>query len=216
MTTLHTFGDSHASKEHGCWDNSKINIHLKIRANWLGPKLMYSFGRDKKKLFHKSKKIVKESDIVVFSFGEIDCRCHIGKYETNWKSNIDSLVNNYFKAIEKNVKDYNDLKVLIYNVVPPIERSHPRNQWMLPYTKKLPHVGTDSDILKYTKYMNKMLETEVNKRKNYYFIDVYDAYSDSNGFLKVELSDNNCHIADPIYLSCELNKIISIISNLRN
>jgi len=213
MRTLHTFGDSHGSKEHGCWDNSKLNIPLSINANWLGPKLMYSFGRDKNILFDKQQNIIKEGDIVLFAFGEIDCRCHIGKYEHNWKLVIDSLVFNYFDAINENIKNYKDLKVFIYNVIPPIEREHHRNAWMLQYTKNSPHVGSDFDILKYTNYMNRILKIEVDKRSNFYFIDAYNNYSDSNGFLKMELSDfdgehYNCHIGNPIYLEQALNDIL--------
>lgn len=196
--TLHTFGDSHASKEHGGWDNSKMKLPISIRSNWLGPKLMYSFARDKNKLFDKS--TVFEGDIVVFCFGEIDCRCHVGKYKPNWKKNIDSLVENYFLAIEANVSQYKDLTTMIFNVVPQIQREHPKNAWMLPYQKNAPHIGSDLERVEYTKYMNKKL-SDYCKKYNYEFIDVYDCYADDQGFLIEELSDKNCHIADPLHVA---------------
>lgn len=199
---LHTFGDSHASKEHGGWDNSKMNIPVPISANWLGPKLMYSFGRDKKLLFDK--KTVHEGDIVVFCFGEIDCRCHVGKYKPDWKKNVDSIVENYFLAIEKNVNQYKDLTVMVYNVVPQIQREHPKNAWMLPYQKNTPHIGSDLERAEYTNYMNKKLFENCYKYC-YNFIDVYEHYCDEQGFLIEELSDNNCHIGNPVYVSNFLN-----------
>ena len=208
--TLHTFGDSHASKEHGSWDSSKMNLPIEIKANWLGPKLMYSFGLDNKTLF--SHNTVSEGDIVVFCFGEIDCRCHVGKYAPNWRENIDLLVSNYFSSIQRTVKQYDDLTVAINSVVPPIEREHPRNLWMLPYLKHTPSIGTDLDRVEYTKYMNLRL-AEYCLRYDYVFIDTYKDYSDDNGFLIEELSDKNCHIANPIYVS---NFIIEKILGEKN
>ena len=159
---------------------------------------MYSFARDKNILF--SHNTVSEGDMVVFCFGEIDCRCHVGKYIPNWRENIDTHVENYFEAIKRNDNQYENLTVMVYNVVPQIEREHPKNAWMLPYQKKTPHVGSDSERAEYTKYMNEKLSESCN-RHGYIFVDVYDRYSNEDGFLIEELSDKNCHISNPIYVS---------------
>ena len=39
-----------------------------------------------------------------------------------------------------------------------------------------------------------------NNEYNFLFFDVYNKYTDSNGFLNKSLSDNNVHIRDGIYL----------------
>ncbi|MBT4127892.1 MAG: hypothetical protein HOE32_04475 [Nitrospina sp.] len=195
---LHTFGDSHASHIHGGWNNEKMNLPVQIISNHLGPKLMHSFGRDKNYLF--SHNTVSEGDIVVFCFGEIDCRCHVGKYSPNWKPVIDTLVENYFEAIRINAEQYKDLTITVYNVVPQIERESPKNAWMIPYQANAPHVGADSERAEYTRYMNKRLASKC-EESGYIFIDVYDKYCDENGFLREELSDKNCHISDPKYVS---------------
>ena len=65
MRTLRTYGDSHAS-EHGGWESININ-GLNIITNWLGPKLMFSFGRDKNIVVKYS----SPNDILIFCFGEI-------------------------------------------------------------------------------------------------------------------------------------------------
>jgi len=86
--TIHTFGDSHS---YFGWDNiPNVKIHH------LGPKLCYSIGRDginikdnsnvcsfgKNGITIKDNAVVKENDVVIFCFGEIDCRCHVHKYIT--------------------------------------------------------------------------------------------------------------------------------------
>ncbi len=192
MLTLYTYGDSHASS-HGGWD--KINIPgLNIIINWLGPKLMYSFSRDKKRIV----KGVKPNDIVCFCFGEIDCRCHVNKFEPNWKDTIDELVESYFKTIKINTDNHDPSKVYVYNVVPPIEREHPDNIWMIGKSA-LPALGSDTDRQTYTKYMNNKLK-ECCDLNGFFFFDVYDKYVNEKGFLLSELSDNNCHIKNPIYI----------------
>lgn len=195
---LHTFGDSHASHVHGGWSNEKMNLPIQIVANHLGPKLMYSFGRDKDYLF--SPKTVAEGDVVVFCFGEIDCRCHVGKYAPNWKPVVDALVENYFEAIGRNVEQYNDLTAMVYNVVPQIERESPKNAWMIPYQRNAPHIGSDPERAEYTRYMNQRLASKC-AEAGYIFIDVYNKYCDENGFLQEDLSDKNCHISNPKYVS---------------
>ena len=195
---IHTFGDSHASSIHGGWSNEKMNLPIQIVSNHLGPKLMYSFGRDKNYLF--SPKTVAEGDAVVFCFGEIDCRCHVGKYAPNWKQVVEKLVENYFEAIKINVTQYKKLTVMVYNVIPQIERESPKNAWMIPYQKNTPHIGSDSERSEYTRYMNSKLALKCEEH-GYIFIDVYDKYCDENGFLKDDLSDKNCHISNQKYIS---------------
>jgi hypothetical protein len=36
---------------------------------------------------------------------------------------------------------------------------------------------------------------------NYIFFDVYDKYTDENGFLRKDLSDGNVHIRDGVHIS---------------
>jgi hypothetical protein len=196
--TFHTYGDSHGST-HGGW--GKIFIEgLHININWLGAKLMYRFAEDKKKII----KNINPDDIICFSFGEIDCRCHIHKFEPDWVGTINSLVEGYFHTININVESHNPSLIYIYNIVPPIEREKPENL-RLKGKSALPALGTDEDRKKYTLYMNSKLK-ELSHKYGYIFLDVYNKYSDDNGFLLPTLSDNNCHIKDPTYITEFLKK----------
>ena len=77
MIKFHTYGDSHAGT-FGSWDRVKVS-GIDIVINWLGPKTMYSFGRDKEMIIKRNE--IGDNDFVCFCFGEIDCRAHINKYE---------------------------------------------------------------------------------------------------------------------------------------
>ena len=192
MGILHTYGDSHAS-HHGGW--SDINIKdLQIRQNHLGPKLMFTLN-DKDINIHN---VVRVTDYLIFCFGEIDCRCHVGKYKPNTTNNIDNLVTSYINTIKVITRNHDPSKVLIYNVVPPLERELEENLWMVGKSA-LPTVGTDEEIKNYTLYMNKKLK-ELSNDNSFIFFDVYNKYTNDKGFLTKELSDGNCHIKNPIYI----------------
>ena len=196
---IHTFGDSHA--RFGFHDNPLIH------RNDIGSSLCYSFGRDKLDRLNIKNCNVKENDMVIFCFGEVDCRCHIHKYITkdiSYTQIIDDIINNYFIAINLNVNQYNNLHVCIYNVVPPIEKHNTKEN------KSFPFLGTDLDRQKYVLYFNKKLKEKCNQHK-YTFFDIYDKYVDNNGFLSKKLSDGHVHILNGIYIHEFLNKIIENI-----
>ena len=204
MIKIHTYGDSHAT-HYGGWVD--INIGgVEIVTNHLMGKLAYSFGRDKLQVV----KGVSENDIIIFCFGEIDCRCHINKYEPEWEHSIDNIVDSYFDNIKINVSRFDNLKTCVFNVVPPLERENPLNLWTEVWANKngVPATGTDEERKKYTEYMNKKI-SEKCVEFGYTFFDVYSEYCDEMGFLKRELSDDNCHIGDPIYIVEFLESILS-------
>jgi hypothetical protein len=192
ITQFHTYGDSHASSEHGGWGNIQID-GLKILTNWLGPKLMHSFGRDSNIILNYDQ--INNNDFICFCFGEIDCRAHVHKYKEKYKESIDELIKKYFEAIAVNISYLKvNVKICIYNIVPPLKRDDGG------FLGEIIALGTDEDRLKYTRYMNKKLK-EYCKTHGYIFFDVYKSYSCINGYLNKSYSDNNCHIRDSIFIS---------------
>jgi len=69
----------------------------------------------------------------------------------------------------------------------------------MPVNTEYPILGTDLDRLKFAKYFNKKLK-EACVKSNFIFFDIYDKYSDSDGFLIRELSDGRIHIKDSRYI----------------
>ena len=201
---IHIIGDSHA---HNGWEMID-RYQLQLYMNNIGPKLCYSFGRDKLNCLNIKKYNVENNGIVIFCFGEIDCRCHINKHvtkERTYQMIIDDIVENYFKAIEENVKQYDNLYIAVFNVVPPVEKYN-----TVEY-EEFPFLGSDEERKSYVLYFNKKLEEYCNKY-NYFFFNVYDKYCDSNGFLNKELSDSNVHILNPVYMKFMLELFLYNIS----
>lgn len=185
--TIHTIGDSHSSFG---WSGT-VNHPL-------GALLCYSFGKECLKRCDIRNFNIKDGDTIIFCLGEIDCRCHINKF-TEWKSYqeiIDEIVDNYFKAINLNVT-VSQLKlanVCVYNVVPPAQI---HNTWNNP---AYPFLGTDEERKSYALYFNKKLKEKCIEY-GYVFFDIYDKYTDENGFLRKDLSDNNVHISNGIHIN---------------
>ena len=192
---IHTIGDSHS--EAG-WTG--------VMTHHIGPILSYSFGIEKLKRIDIRNLNIEDGDSIIFCLGEIDCRCHIHKYineSLKYEEIIDNIIENYFEAIELNI-DLCNIKlknICIYNIVPPIEK---HNTYENP---EYPYLGSDEERKKYVLYFNKKLKEKC-FQKNYIFFDVYDKYTDENGFLNKNLSDSNVHIQDGTYISDFINQNI--------
>jgi len=170
---IYTVGDSH------CW-HAWLKVPGVVTMT-RGPMTMYRFGQSKPIVLDE----VPDGSIVIFCWGEIDCRCHVNKYQP-WKDTIENLVKSYIEAIRHNVEDHGHIKkTFIFNVVPPPRKGN------TPENPGFPFLGTDEERLSYVKYMNELL-----RKGEYPLIDVYDKYADVEGFLKKELSDGHVHIAD--------------------
>jgi hypothetical protein len=181
---IHTFGDSHSY--YGWNEISNIQIHQ------LGPKLCFSIGRDGININDGYN--VNNGDTVIFCFGEIDCRCHIHKHITennDYKQIIDSIVNNYFIQIKNAVDKFENLKPVIYNIVPPIQKYNTCEN------PEYPYLGTDDERKTYVLYFNEKLKQTCAEYK-FLFFDVYNNYIDEYGFLRKDLSDGSVHIRNGV------------------
>jgi len=142
---------------------------------------------------------IQEGETIVFCFGEIDCRCHVHKHITeslSYTDIIDRIVNNYFDAIDLNIIEsgFTNLKVCVYNVVPPIEREKTVFE-----NPDFPFLGSDNERKMYVLYFNAKLKEKCSE-KGYIFVDIFDKYATEDGFMNTNLSDGNVHILDKTYL----------------
>ena len=191
--SIHTIGDSHSQNG---WSGI-INHHL-------DPILCYSFGNEQLNRYDIRNFNINDEDTIIFCFGEIDCRCHIHKHinETNsYEEIIYNIVNNYFEAIKINIIT-SQLKlknICVYNVVPPIQKYNTEED------SRYPYLGNDEERKKYTLYFNKKLKERCIEN-NYIFFDIYDKYTDENGFLRKDLSDGKVHIRDGVYITNFINE----------
>jgi len=140
---------------------------------------------------------IKDGDTIIFCLGEIDCRCHIHKYvhATPYQTIIDDIVIRYLNAIRLvvEVSQRNLKHVCVYNIVPPIHKDQ------VVEDPSYPFMGSDEERKDYVLYFNKKLK-ELCPAYKFVFFDVYDNYTDADGFLRRDLSDGKVHIGDGRYI----------------
>lgn len=174
---------------------------------------MHRIGRDGLAGFNLRYFGVGEGDTVVYVFGEIDVRCHIVKQRdlqrVSLQEIIEQLAENYIQTILDNQSQYESLQSVVYNVVPPVK-------WEV-FSPEFPFYGTAEERIESALLLNAALKKlcEQNKLS---FLDVYDAYSNEDGSLRLELSDGNVHIhlAHNSRVKEELHKIVSCRPLRRN
>ncbi len=154
----------------------------------IGPVTMYRVGRDGLNGLNIRRFDVREGDVVVYVFGEIDVRCHICKqeelYNRDKKEIVESLAKNYIKTVMDNKSQYNNLVSVVYNVIPPLD---------LDLSEEFPVWGTIEERVEAARMLNSALE-DFCVQSGVKFLNVYDHYANPDGSLCVELSDMNVHI----------------------
>lgn len=174
---IHAIGDSHIR-------SFKNNNTFIVYQNWAGTAFKLSEEGHKSILnilkILREEKIDKKNDILLLSFGEIDCRLHI--YNVHKKDDIpinvliDKTVVNYGEMITR-VKELG-FRVSIYNVPP---SQNVLNRWNILYFAPL-------DIrVQIVKEFNKKLNIFC-KENTVLFIDIYSKISDENGVVLPEYS----------------------------
>lgn len=147
-----------------------------------------------------NKEELKNNDIIVLSYGEIDCRCHIQRQINLGKNEediINELVTNYFMTITNNIMD-RDLIVIIVGIIPPMKQCD-YEQLHGPILHEFPFVGTDEDRVRYTQKMNEKLEAMCSSH-NFIYFNPYPYYTRPDGTLKYEFSDSTIHLRNNQYL----------------
>ena len=117
--TIHVIGDSHSRELMfipGCL------IH------YIGSVTMHRVGRDGIAGLNLKGFGVNDYDVVVFAFGEIDVRCHMGKQRDQFNRNEDEVINtlaaNFLCTILQNKLEYKNLTCVVYSVTPPTDQTY--------------------------------------------------------------------------------------------
>lgn len=188
---IYIFGDSHAN-------NSMENFILPNVNLYMNAITMHRIGRDNI-IINYDPNFNSKENIFIFFYGEVDCRCHIGRQillGRNLEEVVDKLVSDYFKTISNNIKQYS--KILIACITPTMNREWYESRYG-PITHEFPFVGTNEERVKYTNLMNEVIKKYC-EQYNYIFLDYSSYYSNEEGCLKTELSDGICHIRDNRYI----------------
>lgn len=205
---IYIYGDSHANY-------SFKNLALPHHNFYENSITMFRIGRDNNIINFKKEDIAKDisdtNNIIIISYGEIDCRCHIHRQinlQRDENDIIHELVNNYINAIHNHTIELG-AKIIIVGVIPPTTQSDYENL-NGQILHDFPFIGSNEDRVRYTQQTNKLLEDLSNKNKFIYF-NPYHYYTRDDGTLKYELSDNIVHIGDNTYF---LDKFIELYETL--
>jgi lysophospholipase L1-like esterase len=181
---IHVVGDSHVVPFRGS---------MPFLAHHLGAATAYNLNRknnttrSNEQLFKVIDKLGKK-DIVMLSFGEIDCRIHIyyqhkksgGKYSV--EELIDRTIANYGEVMAQ-LKE-REINFCIYCVSPATKVD---NEY------KYPFYGTPEIRSQINRTFNEKLRSFCQKN-GYAFIDVYDSVSDKDGLMLKEYASDDIHL----------------------
>jgi len=202
------YGDSHAIL--GFYKCTLENRNL-----FQYSKTMYSVGRDTH-IYNFKPEHNNKNQIFCLVYGEVDVRCHIGKQVEKgraYESICTDLVSAYIKTIQALIKEYK--AIVLVGISPPVamEDHLPCKTHSVTAQGPLPFVGTNSERVKCTAYMNMLLKIACTSHGFIYF-NPYDIYTRDDGCLKYELSDTCIHIGESSYFLDEFNKLYHSISNV--
>ena len=173
---------------------------------------MFRIGRDG--IIINFNKNIQKGDIIILSYGEVDCRCHIQR-QVNFGMKEDDvihqLVSNYFKTI-KNIDATIDATIIIVGVIPPTKQ-YDYEIIHGPILHEFPFVGSDEDRVRYTKKVNKLLE-EFSIMNNYIYFNPYYYYERPDGTLKHELSDSIVHLGNNSFFLEKFNELYTNVVNV--
>ncbi len=197
--TVYVFGDSHAYFNFRWPDQvshlSYLGHEITFNTVPCTSRTMHRIGRDGLRALNIANEGVRNGDIAIFCFGEVDCRCHIGRQVIEKKRALDeiiqTLVNNYIKTILINKSRYTQLNCAVLSVIPPCDQG---------FNPQFPWYGLLSERVQITKQLNQALKQSCDQA-SLLFIDSYHLYSDQDGVLKSELSDGCVHLGRPANLA---------------
>ena len=170
---------------------------------------MFRIGRDN--IIINLTDNIKENDVVVLSYGEVDCRCHIQRQIDHGRDEdtvINELVHAYYQTILSNITV--PCHVIIVGVIPPTRRED-YEAIHGPILHEFPFIGTDEDRVRYTNKMNGALEEWARTHKHHYF-NPYAYYTREDGTLHFELSDEVVHIGDNSHV---LEQFYELLENIK-
>ena len=193
------YGDSHANSNFN-------NITVPVINKYENSVTMFRIGRYNSIVnFHVND--LDYENIYCFSYGEVDCRCHVQRQKNLNKDEdeiIKELVCQYFKTIQNNIIKYK--KIIIVAVIPQT-RQQDFETLHGSILHEFPFVGTDMDRVRYTEKINKEIE-KLCHNNSYIYFNPYSYYTREDGTLKFELSDTTVHLRDNRHFLDEFYKLI--------
>lgn len=215
---VHIIGDSHSFF---CFNNSMsvhpynetssfkyskngLDISLPFNIHCFVSRTMYRIGRDGISGLNMRDLGVRDGDVAVFIFGEVDVRYHIGRQRDQRHRELtevtDSLVATYFRTIKQNRENYKNVTCVVVSVVPPCNNG---------FSYEYPLHGSVEDRVSVTKALNNSMKNCC-QENDIYFLDIYPLFALADGSLDMSLSDGIVHV-NPEYNYWIKEKLVELI-----
>ena len=132
------------------------------------------------------------ADVVIFCFGEPDCRSFVHPQAMRpVKNDVDALLETWVERylVRLALLPLNGARVAILSVAPPTTTERSQNPYIAP-------AGTDAERADYARRMHAVLSAACRARGLIY-VDTYSRYADDRGMLRLECADASVHVKDP-------------------
>lgn len=182
---IHVFGDSHGLFSFDGLANSINHSRPAIT--------MHRIGRNDSAFMNlNSNERITSAPYSIHQYGEIDCRCHIGRQDRPASAVISTLVSSYIQSILHHLPS--DSKLAIVCAVPPPTYQSKYESVHGPITHEYPFIGSDEDRVKYSTDLNRSLAEACGVDERLRFLDVYSSFRDDRGMMIFEMSDQCVHV----------------------
>jgi hypothetical protein len=197
---IYIFGDSHA-------DSNFKGLRIPHVNHYANSITMHRISRDTR-IINYSPEYSNSENVFILCYGEVDCRCHIGKQillGRRLEEICEELVRGYIDTIKKVILHYKH--IILCSITPPMKKEL-YEQRHGPITSEFPFIGKEDERVAYTRYMNKLLKEQCDLN-GFVFLDVYQHYSEKDGTLNYQLSDKCVHISDNKYIHHRLSELLA-------
>jgi hypothetical protein len=182
---LFVFGDSHAEFCFGGIARAKVH--------WLENTTMHKTGRDGITVLNLFQAGVPDGATVLFCFGEIDVRAHIGRQRDEKGRDVDEiidvLVTRHVACLRENLAHYRCARVILASVMPPTSKVRPFH-------------GTHADRIAIAGRLNARLAAAA-VQEGFAFFDLNRLFRDQDGGLDERFRDGTVHACKKFYYLVE-------------
>jgi hypothetical protein len=222
---IHVFGDSHSR----IYSSPYLSNYI-CNVYYVGPITMHRVGRDNlsinelkdlskkyyeeylidckpeyKHMSYPNDDTIKDNDVVIFVFGEIDIRNHYGKQVKEGRNPdeiVTTLTTNYMETILFNKNQYKNVQFGIQSINPPVDENNLKES-----LKEYPMNGTIEERIDVTLKINEVLK-RLCQENDILFIDTANYYQNDDTIfplyglcknaklyeLDTRIKDSNVHI----------------------
>jgi hypothetical protein len=183
---IYVFGDSHARANFAGAPDAVLLHQNSVT--------MHRVGRDGH-VINLEPRMATPDSVAVLSYGEVDCRCHVGKQVALGRDADEvcrDLADRYFATLDREMRGFGRV---VLAAITPTTRQAELEAVHGPITHEFPFVGTDAARVSYTTRLNGLLRQGC-AQAGYTYLDWTAGSANADGTLDFALSDSSGHVKE--------------------